>query len=123
MKKIIFSLFLALCTSGIMAQKDLTNISTVNQLKSASYTASKQGSSDQLAIIDALTIKLEADLKKLNTEIEKLNDQKDSLSDQSEEQKLKMKMIMERMSRADQAASNAMKKFAEIVSQIIGNWK
>ncbi|HMK26629.1 MAG TPA: hypothetical protein VK483_11435 [Chitinophagaceae bacterium] len=123
MKKIIFSLLLALGTSGVMAQKDLANISAMNQLNSASYTASKQETSDQLTIIDALTIKLEADLKKINTELDKLKDQRDSLSKQGEEQQLKMKMIMERMIRADQAASNAMKKFSEITGQIIGNMK
>ncbi|MGZ8369446.1 MAG: hypothetical protein ACXWVH_00140 [Caulobacteraceae bacterium] len=52
-----------------------------------------------------------------------LNDRRDSLSEQSEEQQLKMQMVMDRMAKADSAASNAMRKFSETSSQIIGNLK
>lgn len=123
MKKVIFALFLALLTSVVIAQNDLSRIPTVNKVEVSSSPVSKQEISDQLTIINDLMIKLEADLKKINAEVDKLKDQKDSLSEQGEEQQLKMKMIMERMTRADQAASNAMKKFSEITGQIIGNMK
>ena len=52
-----------------------------------------------------------------------LLDQRDSLSDLSQEQQLKMQMIMERMTKADTAASNLMKKLSETLDQIIGNIK
>lgn len=123
MKKIIFSLLLTLLTSGVIAQKDFARIPTVNMLKATSYPVSNQEISDLLTVIDALTIKLEADLKKINAEIDKLKDNRDSLSEMGEEQQLRMQMIMDRMTKADQAASNALKKFSEIISQIIGNWK
>jgi hypothetical protein len=58
-----------------------------------------------------------------DVDLGKLQDAKDSLSEQSEEQQLKMQMHMDRMTKADSARSNAMKKFSEIASQIIGNWK
>ena len=56
-------------------------------------------------------------------DISKMRDTRDSLSEQGEAQQLRMQMIMERMTKADSAASNALKKFGEVASQIIGNWK
>jgi hypothetical protein len=61
------------------------------------------------------------------TEIEKLEkelaDKRDSLSEESEEQQLKMQMLMDRMAKADSAASNLMKKFSETSNTIIQNLK
>jgi hypothetical protein len=55
--------------------------------------------------------------------IEAWEGQKDSLSEMGEEQQLKMQMVMDRMTKADSAASNVLKKFSEISSQIIANMK
>lgn len=55
--------------------------------------------------------------------LESLKEQKDSLSEMSEQSQLKMQMYMDRMQKADEANSNAMKKFSEVTSQIIGNMK
>jgi hypothetical protein len=52
-----------------------------------------------------------------------LKDQKDALSDMSQEQQLKMQMMMDRMSKAEQAMSNMMKKASETSSGIISNLK
>jgi hypothetical protein len=55
--------------------------------------------------------------------LEDLRDKRDSLSEQGEEQSLKMQMYMDRMTKADSAASNLLKKFSETASQIIQNLK
>lgn len=47
----------------------------------------------------------------------------DALTDLSESQQLRMQMLMDRMTKADSAASNSMKKFSEVLDQIIGNVK
>jgi hypothetical protein len=47
----------------------------------------------------------------------------DSLSEQGEEQQLRMQMIMDRMTKADNAASSMLKKFSEVVNSIIANMK
>jgi hypothetical protein len=47
----------------------------------------------------------------------------DSLSELSQEQQLKMQMVMDRMTKADAAASNLEKKLSETASAIIGNMK
>jgi hypothetical protein len=52
-----------------------------------------------------------------------LLDTRDSLSELGEQEQLKMQMVMDRMTKADSAASNALKKFSETAGQIIGNIK
>jgi hypothetical protein len=52
-----------------------------------------------------------------------LQDQKDSLSDLSQEQQLKLQLLMDRMTKADEALSNALKKFGDTASNIVGNMK
>ena len=64
-----------------------------------------------------------APIEQAETELKKLRDSKDSLSEQSEQNQLKMQLYMDRMTKADSAASNALKKFSELAGQIIGNWK
>ena len=123
MKKIMFFICLALITSGVLAQKDPTRIQTVNTMKVMTATISKQETSNQLTKIEALLTKLEADLRKIDAQLDKMRDNKDSLSELGEQQQLKMQMIMDRMTKADQAASNAMKKFSEMAGNIIGNMK
>lgn len=46
-----------------------------------------------------------------------------SLSDISQEQQLKMQMVMERMTKADSAASNISKKMFQTAQNIIQNMK
>jgi hypothetical protein len=55
--------------------------------------------------------------------LDKQKDQRDSLSEQGKEQQLKMQQVMDRMTKADSAASNTLKKFQETASSIIGNMK
>src|SRR5262245_14926183 len=52
-----------------------------------------------------------------------LQDQRDSLSELGEEQQLRMQLVMDRMTKADAAASNLLKKFSDVQSQLIGNFK
>ena len=62
-----------------------------------------------------------------NIETEKLRvdflEKLDSLSELGDEQQLKMQMIMDRMTKADSAASNMEKKFSEVADSIIQNLK
>lgn len=55
--------------------------------------------------------------------LDRQKDQRDSLSDLSQEQQLKMQMVMERHNKAVEALSNLMKKMSETQSSIIGNLK
>lgn len=47
----------------------------------------------------------------------------DTLTDQSQEQQLKMQMVMDRMTKADAAASNLEKKLSETAMAIVANMK
>lgn len=59
----------------------------------------------------------------LQAKLAPIQDESDSLSELSEEQQLKMQMYMDRMTKADAAMSNAMKKFSETSSTIVSNLK
>jgi hypothetical protein len=56
-------------------------------------------------------------------DVERMKTSKDTLSAQSEQDQLKMQMVMDRMTKADSAASNTMKKSSDTASAIIGNTK
>ncbi len=51
------------------------------------------------------------------------NVSQDSLGDISQEQQLKMQMLMDDITKADEAASNAEKKFTATADAIVPNWK
>ena len=51
------------------------------------------------------------------------SDRRDSLSEMSEMDQLRMQMYMDRMTKADSAASNQLKKFSDVESSIISNLK
>ncbi|MEO6611308.1 MAG: hypothetical protein ABIT05_04220 [Chitinophagaceae bacterium] len=55
--------------------------------------------------------------------VSKMSDESDSLSEQGEQQQLRMQLVMDRMTKADEAASNALKKFSETANSIIQNLK
>ncbi|MEO7924564.1 MAG: hypothetical protein ABIR30_12860 [Chitinophagaceae bacterium] len=55
--------------------------------------------------------------------IRKMNEEKISLSEMGEELQLKIQLYMDRMTKADEAASNALKKFSETANSIIQNLK
>ncbi len=55
--------------------------------------------------------------------VARVSDGKDSLDDLSEEQQLKMQMMMDRMSKALEAMGNLEKKMSETANSIIGNLK
>jgi len=55
--------------------------------------------------------------------LEKSAPHSSGLDDVSEQQQLKMQMIMDRMAKADSAASNALKKFSATSSGVIENMK
>lgn len=59
----------------------------------------------------------------LQSEVDQIRSEKDSLSELSDQDQLKMQMYMDRMTKADSALSNAMKKFSETSSMIISNLK
>lgn len=59
----------------------------------------------------------------LQSEVDQIRSEKDSLSELSDQDQLKMQMYMDRMTKADSALSNAMKKFSETSSTIISNLK
>ncbi len=61
--------------------------------------------------------------EELDELVSKLSDERDSLSDMGEQQQLKMQLVMDRMTKADTAASNMLKKFADTASSIIQNLK
>ena len=122
MKKLILPFVLLLIASISSAQNDTIKARPVQPIKIKPQIVQKQFDS-QLTRLDNMLTKLETDLKNLNAEIDKLKDSKDSLSEQSEQQQLKMQMIMDRMTKADAAASNMLKKFSEVASQIISNMK
>jgi hypothetical protein len=52
-----------------------------------------------------------------------MKDKRDSLSELGQEQQLRMQQAMDRLNKANQAASNLMKKFSDTQSSIIGNLK
>jgi hypothetical protein len=64
-----------------------------------------------------------ASVAELNKTKDEMKNKLDSLSELGEEQQLKMQMVMDRMTKADSAASNLMKKFSETSSSIIQNLK
>lgn len=54
---------------------------------------------------------------------EPFGDKRDSMGDMSQMQQLRMQNYMDRRAKADAAASNTMKKFSQLSSQIVGNLK
>jgi len=55
--------------------------------------------------------------------IDKLQEEEDSLTELGGRKELTMQFYMDRMGKADAAASNAMKKFSDVQNSIISNWK
>jgi predicted nucleic acid-binding Zn-ribbon protein len=53
----------------------------------------------------------------------KMDIQKDELGELTQEQQLRLQMIMDRMSQLEQAISNILKKIADTQNQIIQNMK
>ncbi len=69
---------------------------------------------------DALTLLV---LCEVATDLARMADERDSLAEQGQAQQLKLKLIMERMAKADSAARSALTKFSETASGIIANMK
>ena len=63
------------------------------------------------------------EISQLITVKEDLEDQRDSLSELSEEQALRMQLILARWAKAQEAVSNLLKKLSETHSSIIQNFK
>ncbi len=59
----------------------------------------------------------------LDTVIDALADETSSLAELGAEQQLKMQLFLDRMTKADEALTNALKKFADAENQIIQNLK
>src|SRR5262249_16297465 len=59
----------------------------------------------------------------MDAALNSLNDKKDSLADLSQEHQLKMQMAMDRLTKAESAASNLQKKISDPISSIIQNMK
>jgi hypothetical protein len=76
-----------------------------------------------LAKMEAALKQFEASLNVLNNQVNNMKDHKDSLSDLGEEQKQRMRKVMEEMAKADQLVSKITKKFSETAGQIIRNIK
>src|SRR6266550_6977609 len=92
--------------------------------KTARAQVNKQFAGLSRAQLDLLSFYLLADVVQYARNLldrRKEKDVLDSLSEQGQEQQLRMQLIMERMTKADSAASNLLKKLSEVTSQIIAN--
>jgi hypothetical protein len=94
------------------------------KLLNSKVIALKQGQDpNTLKLVNTGNGSAQATAAQVDQELKKLQDSKDSLSEMGEEQQLKMQRYTERMSKADKAASDLLKKFSETASQIVQNWK
>ena len=91
-----------------------TNTTTVQPVRTVPRDTIRTG---KLLTSEKVTMQEADDLKI------KLQTNHDSLSELSEEQQLKMQMVMDRMTKANSAASNMMKKFSDAAASIIQNLK
>ena len=124
MKLIVSFCSLALC---LFAKAQVTPQNSNIQIQ---QVKAKPVPSVKLSVIKTKSLELNTCLKQLTDSIQtikiladEIKKQTDSQSELNEEQSLKMQMIMERMQKANTAASNLMKKFSEIQQSIIANMK
>lgn len=126
--------FLVMMQSAKSAQEDLKSmmdeVKKINEAKASQrqqVTALKQ-SSAQMKTQARAGYQNADSLKPLRTatvakQVSEQKDKKDNMADLSEEQQLKLQMIMDRRSKAIQAISNMMKKLSETEENIIKNIK
>lgn len=96
----------------VQTVKPATNLKPIQATKAVAPVPARNAAVNQPASVE-----------ELNNTLEEIRKKHDSLSEQGEEQQLKMQMIMDRMAKANSAASNLMKKFSETQNAIIQNLK
>lgn len=114
--------FLVLMQAAKSANEDLKSVmADVKSINAAKAKQRQQLSQSQKAAANKVDSPKKLVLS--NDAIQKLQMSKDQLSETSEADQLKLQMYMDRMTKADQAASNVLKKFSDVMNQIIGNMK